>query len=427
MRRILTAMAITTMVSASSALPLVTAQETPAEQRQENRENRQEARQESQEKREQNRDPNARQDVRQDRREARQDRAQQRLQNRSQYYNNDTWSQLDPWITRNNVTAMERITRAAGAAVEATEKALNTASNTASNIADKADNQANARYGYMNPNGPGENGWFYDYYAYSPTYYNAPATGTTVYGSATRYYDLNNDGVYESLNVFRDSDSNASYDTYDRYDFADTKLPDDSKSQSAEELADSPEDANRHTVVGKVYASKTAKVNGNENLIIRLSEAEAKGAAKEESKVEATIVDIGPADHWKAHPLQVNDSLTATGPVERVGGKLILIAETVKIGEAKETSITRAAPKMEGQVVDVTTTEVKGKAHTLAVVESQSKRQLVDLGPSSNLKVKVEPQTQIVVQGVPVQVRNHSIVQAERVTIGGQDITIRRW
>lgn len=423
MRRILTALAITTLASTSSAVPGAIAQETPAEQRQENRENRQEnrqeARQESQEKRDQDRDPNARQDVRQDRREARQDRAQQRLQNRSQYYNNDTWSQLDPWITRNSVTAMERITRAAGAAVGATEKALNTASN----IADKADNRANVRYGYINPNGPGENGWFYDYYAYSPTYYNAPATGTTVYGSATRYYDLDNDGVYESLNVFRDSDSNASYDTYDRYDFADTKLPDNAKDQSAEELADSPEDANRHTVMGKVYASKTAKVNGNENLIVRLSEAEAKG----ESKADATIVDIGPADHWKAHPLQVNDSLTATGPVERVGGKLILIAESVKIGEAKETSITRAAPKMEGQVVDVTTTEVKGKAHTLAVVESQSKRQLVDLGPSSNLKVKVEPQTQIVVQGVPVQVRNHSIVQAERVTIGGQDITIRRW
>lgn len=422
MRRILTALAITTLASTSSAVPGAIAQETPAEQRQENRENRlenrQEARQESQEKREQNRDPNARQDVRQDRREARQDRAQQRLQNRSQYYNNDTWSQLDPWITRNNVTAMERIARAAGVAAEATEKALNTASN----IAEKTGNQANARYGYMNPNGPGENGWFYDYYSYSPTYYNAPATGTTVYGSATRYYDLNNDGIYESLNVFRDSDSNASYDTYDRYDFADTKLPDDAKDQSAEELADSPEDANRHTVMGKVYASKTAKVNGNENLIVRLSEAEAKGDSK-----EATIVDIGPADHWKAHPLQVDDSLTATGPVERVGGKRILIAETVKIGDAKETSITRAAPTMEGQVVDVTTTEVKGKAHTLAVVESQSKRQLVDLGPSSNLKVKVEPQTQIVVQGVPVQVRNHSIVQAERVTIGGQDITIRRW
>ncbi len=318
---------------------------------------------------------------------------------------------------------MERIARAAGAAVGATEKALNTASN----IADKTANQAEVRYGYMNPNGPGENGWFYDYYAYSPTYYNAPATGTTVYGSATRYYDLNNDGVYESLNVFRDSDSNASYDTYDRYDFADTQLPDtkltdDSKNQSAEELLDSPEDANRHTVTGKIYASKTAKVNGNENLIVRLSEVKTQGDSQ-----EATIVDIGPAEHWKTHPLQVNDSLTATGPVERVGDKRILIAETIKVGDTKETPITRAAPKMEGQVVDVTTTEVKGKPHTLAVIESQSKRQLVDLGPSSNLKVKVEPQTQIVVQGVPVQVRNHSIVQAERVTIGGQDITIRRW
>lgn len=424
MKRLLAAIAATTLV-----IPLASAQETRVEQRQEgreqrqeNREDRQENRQDAQKKREQDRTQDQRQ-----RRDARQDRAEQRQQNRSQYYTDDTWKQLDPWVKRNNLTPMERVAQAAGAAVGAAEKALNTASN----VADQVGNQANARYGYINPNGPGENGWFYDYYSYSPTYYNAPSTGSTVYGSATRYYDLDGDGVYESLNVFRDSDSNASYDTYDRYDFAeaeaaksekDLKDPKDQKDQSAEALVDSPEDANRHTVAGKVFASKPAKVNGTPNMIVRLSEAETKGESK-----EVRLVDLGPVDQWKSHPLKVDDMLTATGPIERIGDKQILIAETVKVGESKETSITRSAPKMEGQVVDVTSTEIKGKPHTIAVVESESKRQLVDLGPSSNLKVKVEPKTQIEVEGVPVRVRNHSIVQAERVKIDGQDITIRRW
>lgn len=422
MKRLLAAIVIS-----SVSIPLATGQDTPVEQRQENRDNRQEVRQDNRQETQQNRDENQRQENRQDRREARQARAQQRLDNRSQYYTNETWGQIDPWLKRNNVTPMERIAQAAGAAVGAAEKALNTATN----VADRANNQANVRYGYTNPNSPGEEGWFYDYYSYSPTYYNAPANGTTVYGSATRYYDLNNDGQYESLSVFRDTDSNASYDAYDRYDFGDVEKSDTAKSntaknQKADDLSDSPEDAHRHTVSGKVYASKPAKVNGAQNLIVRLSESKSDDAKGDSSG--ASIVDIGPVSLWKDNPLQAKAAITATGPVERVGDKRILIAETVKIGDAQEVTIARGAPKIEGQVVDVTTTEIKGKSHTLAVVEAESKRQLVDLGPTDNLKVKVEPQSKIVVQGVPVRVRNHSIVQAERVSFNGQDaITIRRW
>ena len=422
MKRLLAAITVFNL-----ALPVTWAQESRPEQRQENRETRQEARQEvrqeTQKNREQTRDQDSNANQRQENREDRREARQQRLGNRSQYYSNDTWNQLDPWIKRNNLTPMERLARAAGVAAGVTEKALNTANE----VADRANNQASTRYGYMNPNGPGENGWFYDYYSYSPTSYNAPATGSNIYGSATRYYDLDGDGVYENLNVFRDSDSNASYDIYDRYDFAgdeptDKSRIDKNQPQSAEDLVDSPEDANRHTVSGKVYASKSAKVNGNENLIVRLSEVETKG-----DKQSAPLIDIGPVAQWKEHPLQVNAMLSATGPIERIGDKRILIAESVKVGDGRELSIARGAPKMEGQVVDVTEAQVKGKTHTLAVIEAESKRQLVDLGPAENLKVKVEPQTKIIVQGVPVRVRNHSIVQAERVSIDGQDITIRRW
>ncbi len=344
----------------------VGAQEANQTPRGERQEQRQEARQEAQAKRQDARQ-DARQDTRQDRRQERQARTQQRLDNRGQYYDNQALSDMDPWIQRNKVAPLDRLSNAAGAAVNAAEKALNTANN-AGNALGGAN--TNARYGYVNPNGPGEAGWFYDYYSYSPTYYNAPATGSTVYGSATRYYDLNNDGVYDSLNIFRDSDNNASYDVYDRYDFA---IEEESKqSQSAEELLDSPEDANRHTVTGKIYASKSAKVNGIESLIVRLSDTQ--------DKESITIVDVGPLEDWKQRSYKSGDQLTATGPVERVGDKQILIAESVTLADKKEIQIVRGSPKLEGQVVDITKAKVKGAEHTLAVVKSESKRQLVDLG-----------------------------------------------
>ncbi len=154
MKRLLFALALT-----GGLAPWTMAQETRPQQRQENRETRQEARQEGRQEARQDaqQDRNqSRQEVRQDRREARQDRAQQRLGNRTQYYGNETWSQLDPWIQRNNLTPLERLGRAAGAATEATEKALNSANKIAAEVGANANAQTQARYGFANPNGPGK-------------------------------------------------------------------------------------------------------------------------------------------------------------------------------------------------------------------------------------------------------------------------------
>jgi len=351
--------------------------------------------------------------------EARQERQAQRLGNRAQYYNQQTWSQLDPWITRNQVTPAPRAARVANAAVNATERALNTGANVANNAAANATAAAaaNARFGYTNPNvATTPQGWFYDYYTYSPTYYSPPASGAKVYGNASRYYDLNNDGVYDSLSTFRDSDSNGSYDVYDRFDFAENK----SNDKNNDGVPDGPNDANRHTITGTVAATKVAKVNGAENLVVRVN---ASGNAND----QATIVDLGSVERWPSQSIREGDQLTATGPVEQIGDKQVLIAETASVGNQKVVTISRSGPRIEGQIVDVTRAEVKGAQHAMAIVESSSGRQIVDLGPADKLKFKLEPQMKIAVQGVPVQFRDHSVVLADQVDLNGQQVVIERW
>lgn len=383
-----------TLAIAASCLASVgqdTFGQAPRQQRQEARAQRQEARQEARQAVRQNVQP-------------------QRLGNQVQYYNQQSWSQLDPWITRNQVPPANRVARVANAAVNATERALNTANAATANTAQRA------AFGYSDPNAAGRT-WFYDYYTYNPTYYSAPAPNTTVYGSAARYYDLNGDGVYDSLNTFRDSDNDGVYDAYDRYDFA--AVAEQAPKPAAEPAPTNFTDAKRHTISGQIEATKVAKVNGNENMVAQVAD-------KQDPEVKV-IVDLGAAERWQGKPVQQGDSITATGPVEQVGEKQVLIAESVSIGDQKDVQVSRSAPVLEGQVVDVTRTEVKGTEHTLAIIDDGSTRQIVDLGPSASLKVNIAPQVKLSVQGVPVQVRDRSVLMAERVVVDGQEIPIQRW
>jgi len=346
--------------------------------------------------------------VRTPRQERRLERQEQRLNNRVQYYNTQSWTQLDPWLTRNQIPAANRVARAANVAATGAAVAANATANAA---------RTNARFGYSTPAVAGSQpGWFYDYYTYSPTYYSPPASGAKVYGSATRYHDLNGDGVYDSLSTFRDSDNNGAYDVYDRYDFVEAQKD---QPQANDNFDDAPTDASRHSVSGKIEATKLAKVNGAENLVVRIAPAGADS--------DVTIVDLGAADRWQSGAVREGDQLNATGPVEQIGEKRILIAESASIGQAKAVSISRTSPVLEGQVVDVTRAEVKGAEHTLAILDNGSSRQIVDLGPSAGLKVQIEPRAKIAVRGVPVQVRDRNVIMAESVDVNGQQITIQRW
>ena len=79
-----------------------------------------------------------------------------------------------------------------------------------------------------------------------------------------------------------------------------------------------------------------------------------------------------------------------------------------------------------GSIVDITQINIGSQQHYMAIVEVDGQRQLVDLGPINAYKVKLQPATQIVVYGVPVQTHDHRVLMANRVRLGQEVIPINR-
>ena len=319
------------------------------------------------------------------------DRQAQRLGNRSNYYTDNTWKQVTPWVGKYDLRPVQRAANA---------------------VADAANTAANARFGYAQPNvANAQAGWFYDYYAMPYTNFTARAGTTDAYSSAQRFYDTNNDGVYDEFYTYRDSDNKGRYDEYDQYQFSEPR-----KDSVTSDRHDDLYDAHRHTVSGRIESSKTAKVNGSMHTIVRV-----KG-----DKEPMTVVDLGPASALTAVKADVGQEIVASGPLMQIGDKEVLVAESVQISN-KEVVISRSAPKMIGVVLDSTLADVQKGSHSMVVVKTENGNQLIDLGNSDQLKVKIAPQTQIVVWGVPVQMRDHSVILADRIELNGQTHVIKRW
>ena len=365
----------------------------------------------------------------------------QRLGNRAGYFGDRVRSQLEEWISRNKVTPYSAAgTQAAASAAgrDATLKAdaavarspavpaapapLPTPSAVVRpevdaaavrNIA-PAPPAAVAQYGYSAASAnTAPDTWFYDYYNYSPTYYYAAPASTAVYSGAWRYHDFNQDGIYDAVTVVRNPTPSGVFDTYDRVDFL-TAVDD----RSASGLSDTIRSASRRSATGTIDRIKIVRVNGSDNLVVRVNTS---------INNPGTLVDLGSVDRWPAGTVKEGDVLSVSGPVEEIGDRPIIIAETVKRNNDPEVQIRRFTPSLEGRIVDVMQAEVLNSQHTLAVLETASSRQVIDLGPTDRLKFKVEPGVKLVAHGVPVQFQNYSVVLVDSVALDGQDIVIERW
>ncbi|HUP79757.1 MAG TPA: hypothetical protein VM260_14485 [Pirellula sp.] len=324
------------------------------------------------------------------------DRQAQRIGNRSTYYTDNTWKQVSPWVSKYDLRPVQR--------------AANVAANAAANVA--ANTAANARFGYANPAAASTpSGWFYDYY--SVPYANfTPGAGTNnAYSSAHIFNDANNDGVYDEFYTYRDSDNKGRFDEYDQYEFADTK-----KERVDTGSHNGLYDARRHTISGRIDASKSSKVNGSMHTVIRV-----KG-----DKESTMVVDLGPSTALNAVKAEVGQDIVASGPIMQIGDKEVMMAESAQIS-SKEVVIARSAPQITGVVLDSTLAEVQNGSHSMVVVKSDKGNQLIDLGNADQLRVKIAPQSQIVVWGVPVQMRDHSVILADKIELNGQTYPIKRW
>ena len=337
------------------------------------------------------------------------ERQAQRAVNRSNYYTDNSWKQVSPWVTKYNLQTNRRIANAVNNVAQATNNAARAANNAA---------RANARFGFTNPNANAQANWFYDYYQMPPTYFSTREGSTDQYSSAARYRDTNNDGIYDGLYSYRDSDNDGVYDEYDRIDFAesDTAVSKDTEKAESKDLDDdSIYDAHRHMVQGTVEASKEAKVNGEMHTVVRIK-----------GEKDSLIVDLGSTADLKNFKVQEGTEISASGPMMQVGEKQVLVADKVTI-ENKEVVIARSSPRMVGTILETTSASAQDSEHVMVVVKTEQGNQLIDLGAADQLKVKLEPQTEIVFWGSPVQMRDHSVVLAEKVEFNGKTYSIKRW
>ncbi|GAA5509584.1 hypothetical protein [Novipirellula caenicola] len=347
-----------------------------------------------------------------ERRADRNARQLQRQVNRADYYSPGTWQNLNPWIRENGVAPLARAANAIGQTVDA-----------ATRIGD-------GQFGYRDKSP--QNTWFYDYYNYVPTYYTQRSDDR--YAGAIRYFDADSDGVYDSRSYYRDSDQDGRYDEYDRYDFysdgnADAKVQvevssdtaseprvDRDRNQNARDTYRGPEDARRHSVEGEIAFTKKAKVNGSDNLLVGIND----------ERDSTLAIDLGPVDSLRGQHVEVGNSISAVGVYETIGEKQLLIADTFRIEGGQSIEVDRAMGlNLTGEIVDIKSTPIGSADHYIAVVAIDGERQLVDLGPTTTYKFKVEPSTKVTFRGVPVRAQEHRVILAEQVQIGGETFSIQ--
>lgn len=323
-----------------------------------------------------------------ERRAERNERQAQRQINRADYYSNQAWTQLNPWITRNGVQA-------------AAAAAANT------NVRVSPSGAAVTSYGYGDSVAANEK-WFYDRYQLAPTYYTH-TDGSNGYGAATRYYDSDNDGVYDTSAYYRDSDNDGVYDQYDRLDFT-ANDKDDNDYQG-------PAETKQYTVKGKIEAAKKAQAGNEKHLVVQVKQADDSEA----------IVDLGPSDNPSLKDASVGASVVAVGSVERIGDKKLLVADSATVGDQNEFVIRRSSAKpLNGQIVDVQKIDVHSVPHYVSVIETGEGRQLVDLGPATTYKGTIKPSTAVVIHGIPVRTHGHTVIMADQVEMDGQIYAVNR-
>ncbi len=340
-----------------------------------------------------------------ERRLDRNDRQIQRQANRADYYTAQTWQQINPWIQKNGIAPLSNATRTAA----------NAAGRAVAQSTDAATRRLDGQFGYQSKSQA--NVWFYDYYTYTPTYYIQKSD--SAYAGAIRYFDVDHDGVYESYGSYRDSDNDGRYDEYDRVDFF---AQSSGSTKTADPVEDKneytgPEDTRRHTVKGRIEMIKTATANGNKHLIVGINQEK-----------ETTIaIDLGSVESMKDRNVEVGQSIVASGAIETVGEKQLLVADSVKIGDGKMIEVSHySGINVTGQLVDVKTATIGSVESYLAVVEVDGHRQLVDLGPATTYKVKLQPSTKITLRGIPVRSQEHRVLMAEQVELDGEVYTIDR-
>ncbi|QEG37067.1 hypothetical protein [Bythopirellula goksoeyrii] len=352
------------------------------------------------------------------------------------YYEDDAWYDVSEWLDGNDYNPTDETIG------EWDDETYNW---------DTSDSDANNdQYGYDNANSSDD--WFYDYSDDNSHADYGTADESGRYSHSNQYYDYDKDGYYDATSSQYSNREQGLSDGYVLYLFTVTPAGSDSNSQNAKNYSNardsqsddrsnkqarnqkSDSDMKKHQIKGQVQKTKKLQVRkGPERLIAQVSADQGK----------TYVVDLGRADQFHQQgqsndqqsqdsgetKLQVKegDQISSSGPMMKVGDKHVLVAQTAKIGNQNENEIDRSSLKLKGEVSKVKTTKIRGHECQLAILKTDSgKKALVDLGPKDELDTEIAEGDQIQVSGIPVKVKDRSLILAKSVTKDGEQTKIDR-
>lgn len=313
------------------------------------------------------------------------------------YYEDDAWYDITEWFDGNDYNPTDEVV---GRWDDETYEA----------VEDTGTDRDGDAYGYS---GTTDNDWFYDYYDGDSYWYYPSATDSYTYGS--HYYDYDNDGVYDAFTSYTDWDNDGIYDNVAYYSLNNAGSQEDQPKQAR---ADGTGGSKAQTITGNIEKIKQVQVRGAKHTVVAVQQSG-----------KSVNIDLGKSQGIQSLNLKSGTSITAGGPMAKVGDKSIILAKSVTVA-GKEHQIDRERREFTGKVTSTRKTKVRGTEHLLAMVDASASNAgtiAVDLGPADKLNMQVEKGTQLTFTGVPVKVKDKRLILAQSVEQhNGETIQIQR-
>ncbi|WP_372896243.1 hypothetical protein [Stieleria sp.] len=220
------------------------------------------------------------------------------------------------------------------------------------------------------------------------------------YESVSRYHDTDGDKLNDSYATYRDDDGDGVYDNYEFSELSST--PDNAVHSS--KIAQSTQQGlsgKSYKVTGTVADTKLVNRLGEISLLVQIEGAEG----------NVDWVDFGSSG--TTLQLFKGDKFTAFGPVAKRGDKNVLVATTLE-QDGKQRKIERTGRRYSGTIESTRTAKVKGEEHLVVKIKTENGKKLtVDMGDPASAK-DAEKGSEITVTGVPVKIGDRVILIADQ-------------
>ncbi|NNE01201.1 MAG: hypothetical protein HKN47_28130, partial [Pirellulaceae bacterium] len=219
------------------------------------------------------------------------------------------------------------------------------------------------------------------------------------YESYSRYHDLDGDRLHDSYATYRDTNRDGQYDDY-KLNQTVAGTPNAVHRSKVAQSTKEGLSGKREQISGKIVDTKYVKRLGQPSYLLHVQSQDGK----------KMWVDMGSNSTYQ---LFKDDSVTAHGPIVKMGDKRVLLATMVDI-DGKQRAVPRTGRRFSGTVKSTRTAKVSGQEHLVAKLETESGKMLtVDMGDVADNKT-VKKGDNVEITGVPVKVGDRVVLIADK-------------